>query len=135
VLEAKRDGLDPYDAKEQARGYAEQLNAPLIILSNGREHWFWNYERADQRDAYRIERLPSRDDLERARLKNLQPPRPLGSEIVTLEYLRRLKHDLTLRRYQFGLWMNSPGCSIPKACGSFSLRWPREPARRCSVPH
>jgi type I restriction enzyme R subunit len=100
VLEAKREDLDPYDAKEQARGYAENLKAPFIILSNGREHWFWNYERADQRDAYRIERLPSRDDLERLRLKNLQPPRPLESEIIKPDYLRNLKHDLTLRRYQ-----------------------------------
>lgn len=100
VLEAKRENLDPYDAKEQARGYAENLKAPFIILSNGREHWFWNYERADQRDAYRIERLPSRDDLERLRLKNLQPPRPLESEVLKPEYLRHLRHDLTLRRYQ-----------------------------------
>ena len=69
VLEAKRESLDPYDAKEQARGYAENLKAPFIILSNGREHWFWNYERADQRDACRIEHLPSREDLERVRLK------------------------------------------------------------------
>ena len=76
VLEAKREDRDPYDAKEQAKGYAENLNAPFIILSNGREHWFWNLERADQRDAYRIERLPSCEDLERLRLKNLQPPRP-----------------------------------------------------------
>src|SRR5262249_51490358 len=100
VLEAKREDLDPYDAKEQARGYAENLNAPFVILSNGREHWFWNYERADQRDAYRIERLPSRDDLERLRYKNLQPPRPLQSEVVRPDYLRALKHDLSLRRYQ-----------------------------------
>src|SRR3984893_18128259 len=100
VLEAKREDRDPYDAKEQARGYAENLKAPLIILANGREHWFWNFERADQRDAYRIERLPSREDLERVRLKNLQPPRPLESEIVTPDYLRHLKDDLTLRRYQ-----------------------------------
>jgi predicted type IV restriction endonuclease len=57
VLEAKREDLDPYDAKEQACGYAENLTAPFVILSNGREHWFWNYERADQRDAFRIERL------------------------------------------------------------------------------
>lgn len=102
ALEAKREDLDPYDAKEQARGYAENLKAPFIILSNGREHWFWNFERADQRDAYRIERLPSPDDLERLRLKNLQPPRPLQSEIISSEYLRPLKHDLTLRRYQIG---------------------------------
>jgi type I restriction enzyme R subunit len=100
VLEAKREDIDPYDAKEQARGYAENLRAPFVILSNGREHWFWNYERADQRDAYRIERLPSRDDLERLRLKNLQQPRPLQSEIIQSGYLRALKHDLSLRRYQ-----------------------------------
>ncbi|MBK9137421.1 MAG: DEAD/DEAH box helicase family protein [Verrucomicrobia bacterium] len=100
VLEAKREDRDPYDAKEQARGYAENLNAPFVILSNGREHWFWNFQRADQRDAYRIERLPSRDDLERVRLKNLQPPRPLQTEVITPAYLRSLKPDLTLRGYQ-----------------------------------
>jgi len=100
VLEAKREDLDPYDAKEQARGYAENLNAPFVILSNGREHWFWNFQRAHRQDAYRIERLPSRDDLERLRLKNLQPPRPLLSEIITPDWLRKLKHDLILRRYQ-----------------------------------
>jgi type I restriction enzyme R subunit len=100
VLEAKREDLDPYDAKEQARGYAENLTAPFVILSNGREHWFWNYERAEQRDAYRIERLPSREDLERVRLKNLQPPRPLQTEAIRPEYLHALRPDLTLRGYQ-----------------------------------
>jgi type I restriction enzyme R subunit len=100
VVEAKREDLDPYIAKEQARGYAENLKAPFVILSNGREHWFWNYERADQRDAYRIERLPSREDLERIRFKNLQPPRPLQTEVIRPEYLRTLRHDLTLRGYQ-----------------------------------
>ncbi len=100
VLEAKRQDLDPYDAKEQARGYAENVRAPFVLLSNGREHWFWNYERADQRDAYRIERLPSREDLERLRLKNLQPPRPLQTELIRPESLRALRPDLTLRGYQ-----------------------------------
>ncbi len=100
VLEAKRPDLDPYDAKEQARGYAENLRAPFVILSNGKEHWFWNYERADQRDAYRIERIPSLDDLERLRLKNLQPPRPLMTEVVGPNYLKRFKNEITLRHYQ-----------------------------------
>lgn len=100
MLEAKREDLDPYDAKEQARGYAENLKAPFVLLSNGREHWFWNYERADQRDAYRIERLPSPQDLERIRLKNLQPPRPLHTEVIRSEYLRNLRADLALRGYQ-----------------------------------
>src|SRR5206468_9875989 len=99
VLEAKREDVDPYDAKEQARGYAENLKAPFIILSNGREHWFWNYTRND-RDAYRIERLPSLVDLERLRLKNLQPPRPLMSDPITPDYLIKFRPDLTVRRYQ-----------------------------------
>ncbi len=100
VLEAKREDTDPYDAKDQARGYAQNLRAPFVILSNGREHWFWNYERADQRDAFRIERLPTQDDLERLRLKNLQPPRPLMSEPLGPDYLQRFKTDIVLRRYQ-----------------------------------
>ena len=99
VLEAKREGEDPYDHKEQARGYAENLKAPFVILSNGKEHWFWNYTRTDE-DAYRIERLPSQEDLERLRLKNLQPPRPLLSEVITPDYLKPFKSDLTVRRYQ-----------------------------------
>lgn len=100
VLEAKREDKDPYDAKEQARGYAENLKAPFAILSNGREHWFWNLERADQRDAYRIERLPSREDLERVRLKNLQPAKPLQTQIIRPDFLKILNPDVTLRGYQ-----------------------------------
>ncbi|MCU1311414.1 MAG: hsdR 4 [Candidatus Angelobacter sp.] len=100
VLEAKREDEDPYDAKEQARGYAENLNAPFVILSNGREHWFWNYARKDQQDPYRIERLPSPLDLERVRLKNLQPPRPLTTETISTDYLKGFRHDLVLRQYQ-----------------------------------
>ena len=100
VLEAKREDKDPYDAKEQARGYAENLKAPFVILSNGKEHWFWNYERRDQQDAFRIERLPSQEDLERVRLKNMQPPRPLMTEAVDENFLTKLRSDLKLRNYQ-----------------------------------
>ena len=100
VLEAKREDKDPYDAKEQARGYAENLKAPFVILSNGREHWFWNLDRSDERDAYRIERLPSREDLERVRLKNLQPAKALQTEIVRPDFLRAFNPNLTLHGYQ-----------------------------------
>ena len=31
VLGAKREDLDPHDAKEQARGYAENLGSPFVI--------------------------------------------------------------------------------------------------------
>ncbi len=100
VLEAKKEDDDPYDAKEQARGYAENLRAPFVILSNGTEHWFWNLQRADLEDAYRIERLPSPADLEYLRHKNLNPPRPLMTEVLGPDYLLRFRPDLKLRGYQ-----------------------------------
>lgn len=100
VLEAKRDDRDPYDAKEQARGYAENLNAPFILLSNGADHWFWNYERRDERDARRIERLPSREDLKRLRRGNLNPPKPLLTERLTPDYLNPVMPGVALRNYQ-----------------------------------
>lgn len=99
VVEAKSEDFDPYDAKEQARGYAENLKAPFIILSNGKVHYFWNYL-ADDRDAYRIERLPSLKDLERLRLKNMQPARPLATERLTKDYLAKIDPKIKIRGYQ-----------------------------------
>lgn len=100
VVEAKKEDVDPYEAKEQARGYAENLKAPFVILSNGNEHWFWNLARADEKDAFRIERLPSPSDLENLRLKNLQPPRPLLTETLAPDFFRAYRPDLKLRHYQ-----------------------------------
>src|SRR6266436_3493809 len=113
VVEAKCEDVDPYNAKEQGKGYAENLKAPFVILSNGREHWFWNYTRND-RDAYRIERLPSLADLERLRLKNLQPPRPLMSDVIGPDWLKPFKFDFVLRRYQIN--------AIDILCRLFDLR-------------
>jgi len=42
VLEAKREGIDPLTAKEQARKYAEGLGVSHIFLSNGLVHYYWN---------------------------------------------------------------------------------------------
>ena len=44
VLEAKNFDIDPLSAKEQAREYANALNCRFIILSNGRDHYFWDIE-------------------------------------------------------------------------------------------
>jgi len=44
VLEAKNFDIDPLSAKEQAREYANALDCRFIILSNGREHYFWDIE-------------------------------------------------------------------------------------------
>ena len=44
VLEAKKEGKDPLDGKEQSRKYAQSLNARFVILSNGNLHYFWDLE-------------------------------------------------------------------------------------------
>ena len=44
--------------------------------------------------------MPSQADLVRLRFKNLEPPRPLSTEVLTREYLRPFKPDVTLRRDQ-----------------------------------
>jgi type I restriction enzyme R subunit len=67
VIETKRFGKDPYGAKEQTLPYAKGLGAPFIILSNGQEHYFWDYGDGNARP---IMGMPSRADLEiRANLK------------------------------------------------------------------
>lgn len=62
VVEAKRFAKDPYDAKEQAKAYALALSVPFVILSNGQEHYFWDYQEGDARP---VLGMPSRADLQR----------------------------------------------------------------------
>jgi len=62
VIEAKRFAIDPYTAKEQARDYAQSLGAPFVILSNGQDHYFWDYKDGDARP---VMGMPSQADLER----------------------------------------------------------------------
>ena len=100
VIEAKNPDKDPYDAKEQAKKYAEELKAPFIILSNGVTHWFWNLLRIDEEDAKQIERFPSQEDLHKLKLKNFTPPFPLSSEKITDNYLQSYNSDIFLRKYQ-----------------------------------
>src|SRR3989338_4152954 len=63
IIEAKRFSVDPYSAKAQAKDYAQSLNVPFIILSNGKEHYFWDY--IDGGDARPILGIPTQADLER----------------------------------------------------------------------
>jgi len=63
IIEAKKFSVDPYSAKEQAKSYAASLGAPFIILSNGLEHYIWEY--SDGGDARAVLGLPSPSDLER----------------------------------------------------------------------
>lgn len=47
VVEAKKESLNPLDAKEQARKYANSLRAKYVILTNGNMHYFWNLDRGN----------------------------------------------------------------------------------------
>lgn len=99
VLEAKNENEDPYNAKEQARKYADELSAPFIILSNGKEHWFWNYALKNNQDAFRIETLPSQRDLEWLVKRNLNPPCSMIKQL-TPDYFSDVSEDIKLRGYQ-----------------------------------
>ena len=44
VLEAKKEGINPLFAKEQAREYAKSQKVRFVILSNGDSHYLWDIE-------------------------------------------------------------------------------------------
>ena len=100
VLEAKRPSYDPYDAKEQAKEYAEKINAPFVILSNGKNHYFWELNNPGKIDAYRIEKLPTLEDLNYIKQKYEAPPDPLNSLEVDNDFLKDYKPEISLYNYQ-----------------------------------
>ena len=61
VLEAKNFDIDPLSAKEQAREYANALECRFIILSNGRDHYFWDIETGNPNT---IGEFPQQENLE-----------------------------------------------------------------------
>ena len=69
-------------------------------MSNGKEHWFWNYQNAHEIDAHRIQQFPSPDDLERLRMKNLHSAQSLCSDSLGSDYLSSYRNNLKLRSYQ-----------------------------------
>ncbi len=44
IVEAKRENIDPLNAKEQAREYARAQHIRHIFLSNGNIHYYWDLE-------------------------------------------------------------------------------------------
>jgi type I restriction enzyme R subunit len=63
VIEAKRMATDPLTARQQAIDYATQLNVPLVFLANGKEIFFWDYER--EAHPHAVKTFFSQADLER----------------------------------------------------------------------
>jgi type I restriction enzyme R subunit len=62
LVEAKKDSIDPYLAKNQGRGYAEANGCRYVFLANSEQLYFWDLEEGD---ASPIERFISPQDLQR----------------------------------------------------------------------
>lgn len=85
VIEAKRQGIQPYSAKQQALPYAQETGAPFIFLTNGDLIYFWDYRNDD---AYPVDSFFSRLDLER-RDHLHKKQRPLAEIAIPNVYLRQ----------------------------------------------
>ncbi|HQF70331.1 MAG TPA: DEAD/DEAH box helicase family protein, partial [Promineifilum sp.] len=83
VLEAKREGLNPLGAKEQARRYARELNCRFIILSNGNLHYFWDLERGNP---YPITDFPRPESIKSYGIWRPNP-QALVDEVVDVDYI------------------------------------------------
>ena len=63
VVEAKKEGIEPLAAKEQARAYALGLGVSHIFLSNGLVHYYWNLR---QGNPVRVSRFLPLEELGKA---------------------------------------------------------------------
>ncbi len=95
VIEAKKNAINPYVAKQQALPYAKALDAPFIFLTNGELIYFWDYQNDDARI---VASFFSRRDLERL-VESRQNRKPLAT-IDIPEYYIRQGETRRLRPYQ-----------------------------------
>lgn len=95
IIEAKKQAIHPYVAKQQALPYAKRIGAPFIFLTNGELIYFWDYQNDDARI---VNSFFSRRDLER--LVHMRAERkPLATIPIPDTYLRQ-GETRTLRPYQ-----------------------------------
>lgn len=95
IIEAKKQAIQPYIAKQQALPYAKQIGAPFIFLTNGDLIYFWDYQNDDARI---VNSFFSRRDLER--LVHMRAVRqPLATVTIPDTYLRQ-GETRSLRPYQ-----------------------------------
>jgi type I restriction enzyme R subunit len=95
VIEAKKNAINPYVAKQQALPYAKALGAPFIFLTNGELTYFWDYQNDDARP---IASFFSRRDLERL-VDMRQTRKPLATIEIPQHYIRQ-GETRTVRPYQ-----------------------------------
>ena len=83
VLEAKQEGKNPLDGKEQARKYAKSITVRYVILSNGNLHYFWDMESGNPTI---ITQLPTQESLKSH--STFKPnPKSLVNELVDDDYV------------------------------------------------
>ncbi len=100
VIEAKKFAIDPYSAKDQAKAYAQSLSAPFVILSNGHEHYFWDYTDGDARP---ILGFPTQADLERRANLKIHRRGSLATSLKSVplpDKFRFKGEEVTVRPYQ-----------------------------------
>jgi type I restriction enzyme R subunit len=95
VIEAKKNAINPYVAKQQALPYAKALGAPFIFLTNGELTYFWDWQNDDARP---ITGFFSRRDLERL-VEMRSTRRPLATVEIPEHYIRQ-GETRTVRPYQ-----------------------------------
>ncbi len=133
VVETKRFSVDPYSAKTRTKEYAVSLGAPFIILSNGREHYFWDYENGDARP---IIGFPTQADLEsRANLRQHRQG-DIATSLRAIPYPSHFRfkgEDLEARPYQTGCLRAADDALIAGRRREL-LRKPRARAKRLRLP-
>ena len=95
VIEARRNAINPYAAKQQALPYAKALHAPFIFLTNGELTYFWDYRNDDARP---IAGFFSRRDLER--MVEMRDSRQALATVEIPEHYIRQGETRTVRPYQ-----------------------------------
>lgn len=95
IIEAKKNAINPYVAKQQALPYARELGAPFIFLTNGELIYFWDYRNDDARI---VASFYSRRDMERI-VESRKNRKPMAT-IEIPEYYIRQGETRALRPYQ-----------------------------------
>ena len=83
LVEAKRESIDPLDAKQQAREYARGKHIRHIFLSNGNVHYYWDLEYGEPT---RISKFISIEQLGEA-IKWTPNPEQMAEQVVDENYI------------------------------------------------
>ena len=99
LVEAKRTRVDPQAGQQQAKLYADALEAqygrrPIMFLSNGYDHWIWDDTRYPPRP---IQGFLKRDELQLA-LARRTNRKPLSPEDIDPAIVERFYQHRAIRR-------------------------------------